>query len=162
MLLIQMDMNVLHVILMKYMNKNMNKNKVFYNAVINEDLFYTIYDYLRFNPSVQHKYYNDVVATNCWDEMSIEDWQDVAADAIHWLTNEQCNKVYVVTPEDNAPNMETWGTLYYQTLAYIYRTKSNVNLHHSDIYVTMDLCHKCIDDLTRLAREIHEPTDDDI
>ena len=33
-----------------------NPYKYFYNAVIHEDLFFTIYDYLRFNPSAARQY----------------------------------------------------------------------------------------------------------
>lgn len=163
MLLIEMVMNVVNVIIMKNFNKNMNNNKVFYNAVINVDLFYTIYDYLRFNPNVAHQY--KILSTDDFDNLTCDDWKDVAEDAIFWLMHEQLPKVYTLGIDDDSPSMNTWGTLYYQTLAYFnrsypkYRTET---IRGSEIEKVVHFCNECIEDLKDLMDKIREPNDNDI
>lgn len=139
------------------------KTKVFYNAVINEDLFFTIYDYLRFNPNAanQHK----VLSTSDLDNLTLEDWKDVAEDAIYWLMHNQLPNVTQLGEDDNSPSMDTWGTLYYQTLAYIDRNHSKCvgqKIRGSEIETVVHLCNECIEDLKDLMDAIHEPTNADL
>ena len=139
------------------------KTKVFYNAVIQEDLFFTIYDYLRFNPNVAHQY--NVLSTYDFDNLTCEDWKDVAEDAIFWLMHNQLPKVTTLGIDDDSPSMDTWGTLYYQTLAYIDRkfpVYAHVKIRGSKIETVVHLCNECIEDLKDLIDAIHEPTDEDI
>jgi len=68
------------------------QTKTFYNAVIDGDLFFTIYDYLRFNPSAALNDYK-IRTTNDFDNLSLEDWGDLAEDAIFWLEHYQLPEV---------------------------------------------------------------------
>ena len=56
------------------------------------------------------------------------------------------------------------GTLYYQTLAYMYRNpKCPIQkIRGSEIENIVCLCNKCIEDLKNFMDVIHEPTDEDI
>ena len=139
------------------------KTKVFYNAVINEDLFFTIYDYLRFNPNAAHQY--NILSINDLDNITLEDWKDVAEDAIYWLMHNQLPNVTQLGVDDDSPSMDTWGTLYYQTLAYIDRNHSKYvgqKIRGSEIETVVHLCNECIEDLKDLMDAIHEPTDADL
>lgn len=49
------------------------QNKVFYNVVIDADLFFTIYDYLRFNPGCAKEY--KIFSTQDFDNLTLEDWK---------------------------------------------------------------------------------------
>jgi len=139
------------------------KTKVFYNGIIQEDLFYTIYDYLRFNPDIARQY--NVLSTSDLDNLTCDDWKNVAEDAIYWLIHDQLPKVTKLCVDDDSPSMKTWGTLYYQTLAYINRKfpiHGGVNLRGSEIETVVNLCNECIEDLKDFMYAIHEPTDEDL
>lgn len=139
------------------------KTKVFYNAVIQEDLFFTIYDYFRFNPSAARQY--NVLSTSAFDNLTCEDWKDAAEDAIYWLMHNQLPNVTALDIDDASPSADTWRTLYYQTLTYMYRNYSKCAIHNirgSEIETIVCLCNKCIEDLKNFMDAIHEPTDKDI
>lgn len=139
------------------------KTKVFYNAVIQEDLFFTIYDYFRFNPNAARQY--NVFSTSNFNDLTCEDWKDAAKDAIYWLTNNQLPNVTILGMDDDAPSMDTWGTLYYETLAYIDRNHSKCigrRIRGSEIETVINLCNECIEDFKDFIDAIHEPTDEDL
>ena len=136
------------------------QNKVFYNVVIDGDLFFTIYDYLRFNPGCAKEY--KVFSTIDFDNLTLEDWEDLAEDAICWLEYDQLPKVYVMHGEECAPSPDTWGTLYYQTLNYIAIKNIRESMREMTLNETIEHCIACIEYLKELAIEIHEPTDEDI
>ena len=100
------------------------KTKAFYNAVVDVDLFYTIYDYLRFNPGCAKDY--NIFSTVDFDNLTFEDWKYLAKDAISWLVHRQLPNVYIMCNEERAPSADTWGTLYYQTLNYMMIKDSNI------------------------------------
>lgn len=138
------------------------KTKVFYNGVIQEDLFFTIYDYLRFHPDVARTYYA-VFTTDDFDNLSCEDWKDVAEDAIYWLEHDQLPKVHIIGIDDNSPDMTTWGTLYYQTLAYMDRNKIyHKTIRQMKLNEIVKQCQDCIEEFKNLKDEIREPNDTDI
>ena len=139
------------------------KTKVFYNAVIQEDLFFTIYDYFRFNPGAARQH--NVLSTSDFNNLTCDDWKDAAEDAIYWLMHNQLPNVTVLGIEDASPSADTWRTLYYQTLTYMYRNYSKCDIHNirgSEIETIVCLCNKCIEDLKNFMDAIHEPTDEDI
>ena len=139
------------------------KTKVFYNAVIQEDLFFTIYDYFRFNPGAARQH--NVLSTSDFNNLTCDDWKDAAEDAIYWLIHNQLPNVTVLGIEDASPSADTWRTLYYQTLTYMYRNYSKCDIHNirgSEIETIVCLCNKCIEDLKNFMDPIHEPTDKDI
>ena len=139
------------------------KTKVFYNAVIQEDLFFTIYDYFRFNPGAARQH--NVLSTSDFNNLTCDDWKDAAEDAIYWLMHNQLPNVTVLGIDDASPSADTWRTLYYQTLAYMYRNYSKCAIHNirgSEIETIVCLCNKCIEDLKNFMDAIHEPTDEDI
>lgn len=139
-----------------------NPFKYFFNAVVQEDLFFTIYDYLRFHPQVASEYYK-IFTTDDLDKLSVEDWKDVAEDAIYWLEHDQLPKVYVLKDNDNSPGMDTWGTLYYQTLAYMGRKKTyNKTIRQMELGEIVKTCRDCIEDFKDLRDEIREVTDEDL
>lgn len=139
------------------------KTKIFYNGVIQEDLFFTIYDYFRFNPNAAHQY--NVLSTADLDNLTYEDWKNAAEDAIYWLMHNQLPNVTKLGIDDDSPSMDTWGTLYYQTLAYIDRNHSKCvgqKIRGSEIETVVHLCNECIEDLKDLMNLIHEPSDVDL
>ena len=138
-----------------------NPYKYFYNAVIHEDLFFTIYDYLRFNPSAARQY--NIFSTSDLDNLTCEDWKDVAEDAIYWLEHTQFPKIYKLGEDANSPSMDTWGTLYYQTLSYMGRKKIyGKTIRQMEVEEIAKQCRDCIEDFKDLMNEIHEPTDEDL
>ena len=136
------------------------QNKVFYNAVIDVDLFFTIYDYLRFNPQCARDY--KIFATYDFDKLSFEDWKDLAEDAIFWLEFKQLPKVYSMKGEECSPSPDTWGTLYYQTLNFMAIKGIRESIREMTLEETVIKCKACIEYLKELVFEIREPNDDDI
>ena len=138
------------------------QTKTFYNAVIDGDLFFTIYDYLRFHPKEVKEYYN-IKTTDDFDNLSLEDWKDLAEDAIYWLEYNQLPTVNKLTRDDPAPSMDTWGTLYYQTCNYLgIKEVGYPALHSRDLNGTVKACIHCIEFLKEKIDEIREVTDDDL
>lgn len=138
------------------------QTKTFYNAVIDGDLFFTIYDYLRFHPKEVKEYYN-IKTTDDFDNLSIDDWKDLAEDAIYWLEHYQLPKVTVLHDDNPAPSMDTWGTLYYQTCNYMgIREVGQPTLHNRDLNGIVKACIGCIEYLKEKRLEIREVTDEDL
>ena len=136
--------------------------KTFYNAVIDGDLFFTIYDYLRFHPKEVKEYYN-IKTTDDFDNLSLEDWKDLAEDAIYWLEHNQLPTVNKLTRDDPVPSMDTWGTLYYQTCSYLgIKEVGCPTLHSRDLNGTVKACIGCIEYLKEKMDEIREVTDEDL
>ena len=136
------------------------QTKTFYNAVIDGDLFFTIYDYLRFHPSAALNDYK-IRTTNDFDNLSLEDWGDLAEDAIFWLEHYQLPEVKML--DDIAPSMDTWGTLYYQTVNYIsIKEVGQPTLHSRDLNGIVKACINCIEYLKEKRFEIREVTDEDL
>lgn len=138
----------------------LRQNKVFYNAVIDVDLFFTIYDYLRFNPSCARDY--KVFSTIDFDNLTFEDWKDLAEDAIFWLEFKQLPEVYSMKGHDCSPQADTWGTLYYQTLNFIGIKGIRESMREMTLEETVIKCKACIEYLKELVSEIREPNDNDI
>ena len=136
------------------------QNKVFYNVVIDYDLFFTIYDYLRFNPGCAKEY--KIFSTQDFDNLTLEDWKDLADDAIRWLEHEQLGKVYVMKGEECSPTPDTWGTLYYQTLNYMAIKGIHESVHNMTKEQIIEKCKDCIDYLKSKINEMREPNDNDI
>ena len=136
------------------------QNKVFYNAVIDVDLFFTIYDYLRFNREACHDY--KIFSTDNFDDLSYEDWIYLAHDTVKWLTNEQLPKVYSMQDIDVSPQADTWGTLYYQTLNYMAIKGIRESIHNMTIEQTVEKCKDTIQYLKSKIDEMREPTDYDL
>jgi hypothetical protein len=138
----------------------LKQNKVFYNFVIDGDLFFTIYDYLRFHPSAARNDYK-IRTTDDFDNLTLEDWEDLAEDAILWLEHYQLPEVTLLS--DIAPSMDTWGTLYYQTLNYIgIKEVGQPTLHNRDLNGIVKACINCIEYLKEKRFEIREVTDEDL
>ena len=136
--------------------------KTFYNAVIDGDLFFTIYDYLCFHPKDVKEYYN-IKTTDDFDNLSIDDWKDLAEDAIFWLEHNQLPTVNKLTRDDPAPSMDTWGTLYYQTCNYLgIKEVGEPTLRSRDLNGTVHACINCIEYLKEKRLEIREVTDEDL
>lgn len=136
------------------------QTKTFYNAVIDGDLFFTIYDYLRFHPSAARNDYK-IRTTDDFDNLTLEDWKDLAEDAILWLEHYQLPEVTLLS--DIAPSMDTWGTLYYQTLNYIgIKEVGQPTLHNRDLDGIVKACINCIEYLKEKMDEIREVTDEDL
>lgn len=138
------------------------QNKVFYNVVIDVDLFFTIYDYLRFNREACHDY--KIFSTDNFDDLSYEDWIYLAHDTIKWLKEVQLPKVYAIKDVDIdiSPSSDTWGTLYYQTLNYKSIHNIRESLHAMNREQTIEQCKACIDYLKSKIDEMREPTDYDL
>lgn len=136
------------------------QNKVFYNVVIDGDLFCTIYDYLRFNREACHDY--RIFSTDNFNDLSYEDWVYLAHDTVKWLTDEQLPKVYSMQNIDVSPQADTWGTLYYQTLNYMAIKGIRESIHQMTKEEVTKKCEACIDYLKSKINDMREPTDEDI
>lgn len=140
----------------------MKKFSIQYNAVIDIDLFYTIYDWMRTHPDALKRDFN-VITMHDFDNLTLEDWKDLADTAIYWLEKIQLPIVYYMCDNMDSPSLDSWGTLYYQTLSYMndnhaweptYRIRSFED--------QISLCKECIENLKKLRNEIREPNDNDI
>lgn len=140
----------------------LRQNKVFYNAVIDLDLFFTMYDYLRFNPGVAKEY--KVFSTLDFDNLTLEDWKDLGDDTLRWLECMQYPKVHLMLEDEASPTADTWGTLYYQTLNYmgIVYPKYLKTIRTMTFDETKQVCKDCIEYLKEKVKEIREPNDEDI
>ena len=136
------------------------KTKVFYNVVLDVDLFFTIYDYLRFNREACHDY--KIFSTDNFNDLSYEDWVYLAHDTVKWLTNEQLPKVYSMKDIDVSPQADTWGTLYYQTLNYMSIKGIRESIHNMTTEQTVEKCKSAIQYLKSKIDEMREPTDYDL
>lgn len=137
-----------------------NPYKYFFNAVIDGDLFFAIYDYIRFHPSAALNDYK-IRTTDDFDNLTLEDWKDLAEDAIFWLEHYQLPKVKML--DDIAPSMETWGTLYYQTCNYLgIKEVGQPTLHSRDLNGIVKACINCIEYLKEKRFEIRELDDSDL
>lgn len=138
----------------------MIKNKVFYNCVINEDLFYTIYDYLWYG---NREYWQKRIKfTDRFNDLSLDEWKSLANDTITWLEENQLPKVYELRKDDNSPSSNSWGTLYYQTLAYINRNNIRICIRENSLENIISLCKECIDDFKKMINDLREPNDEDL
>ena len=136
------------------------QTKTFYNAVIDGDLFFTIYDYIRFHPAAALNDYK-IRTTDDFDNLTLEDWKDLADDAIFWLEHYQLPEVKML--DDIAPSMDTWGTLYYQTCNYLgIKEVGQPTLHSRDLNGIVKACINCIEYLTEKMDEIRDVTDNDL
>ena len=131
------------------------KEKVFYNFVINKDLWYAIGYYNRYG--LNNKYDNTIV------ELSLDEIKQLADDTIYWIENHDLMYVDIVGPDDSAP--QQWITLFYMILTYKYDYDNcpiAKKIHEMD---KIELCGACIltiNWLKKLAKEIREPNDNDI
>ena len=138
------------------------QTKTFYNAVIDGDLFFTIYDYLRCNTKEVREFYN-IKTTDDFDNLSLENWKDLSEDAVDWLEHIQLPLVEKLNKDDSAPTMETWGTLYYQTCNYLgIKEVGEPTLRSRDLDGTIKACINCIEYLKEKIGEIRDITDDDL
>jgi len=140
----------------------MKKLVVQYNAVMDVDLFYTIYDWMRWHQTeLEHDF--NVRTMYDFDNLTLENWVNLADTAIMWLEQKQLPNVIKMDNDSPTPSNDEFGTLYYQTLAYM-------NSHHTFELTyrnrTEDeqkaLCRECIENLKKLRNEIREPNDNDI
>lgn len=136
------------------------KTKVFYNIVLDVDLFFTIYDYLRFNKEACHDY--KIFSTDNFNDLSYEDWIYLAHDTVKWLKEVQLPKVYSMENIDVSPQSDTWGTLYYQTLNYMAIKNIRESIHQMTKEQATEKCKACIDYLKSKIDEMREPTDYDL
>ena len=76
----------------------------------NEDLFYTIYDYLRFEKPEKWNFIHDL---DDFSFVDIPEMKDLANDACNWLEN------FLPSIHGNTIDSLAKNTLYYMTLAYM-------------------------------------------
>ena len=76
----------------------------------NEDLFYTIYDYLRFEKPEK---WNFIKTLDDFSFVDIPEMKDLANDACNWLAT------FINGISDGDVNSIAKNTLYYMTLAYM-------------------------------------------
>lgn len=131
------------------------KNKVFYNFVINKDLWYAIGYYNRY--CLYNKYDNTIV------DISLEEVKKLADDTIKWIES-QIKNIYPINPEEGAP--KSWMVLYYMTLSYMYdyydECPIKKKLFDSTLDELKDACQKTVNWLKNLASKIRETTDNDL
>lgn len=138
----------------------LKQNKVFDNFVIDGDLFFTIYDYLRFNKYARD--HNNIHTLYDLENFNVDQAKELAKEAIDWLRNVQFQKIYKLKLDDNSPDSGTWGTLYYQTLNYMMIVGAEHSIRKGDLDVTIMWADKTIEYLKSLIDEIREPNDEDL
>ena len=140
----------------------MKEKIVQYNAVLNSDLFYAIYDWMRMNPNTLKRDFN-VVTMYDFDNLTLEDWKDLADTTIDWLERIQLPIVYYMCDNMDSPSLDSWGTLYYQTLSYMSNHHAwELTYRNRSFEDQISLCKECINNLKDMAKEIREPNDNDI
>ena len=138
----------------------LKQNKIFYNFVIDGDLFYTIYDYLHFNKYARD--HNNIHTLYDLENFTLDQAKSLAHEAINWLREVQFPKIHKIGLDDNSPDSGTWGTIYYQTLNYIMIVEVEHSIHKGDLNVTIMWADKTIEYLKGLIEEIREPNDEDL
>ena len=136
--------------------------KVLYNVVIDEDLFQCIYDYISFHYEDVKNNYNIV---NGWDyeDADLSTFKGLANDTIDWIEKEQFTAIYHLKPNDDSPSKDTWGTLYYQVLAYMDRhCRGELSFRHRTKDEQAYICRDCVDNLKELAIQIRELKEEDL
>lgn len=114
-------------------------NKTFYQFKLNEDLFYTIYDYLRFEKPEKWK---DIHSIDDFDYLLVDEMKDLATDAVDWLENDLYGKVNIWDKNAGAPR--EWPTLYYMTLAFINEFDYHVSLRGMSLGELQYFCNMTI------------------
>lgn len=114
-------------------------NKTFDQFKLNEDLFYTIYDYLRFEKPEKWK---DIHSIDDFDYLFVDEMKDLANDAVNWLENDLLNKVNIWDKDKGSPS--EWSTLYYMTLAYMNETLYRASLYEMDLDERKLICKSTI------------------
>ena len=136
-----------------------------YNAILDIDLFYTIYDWMRWHQTALERDFK-VRTMYDFDKLTLEDWIDLADTAIMWLEREQLPNVIKMNDDCPAPSNDKhggFGTLYYQTLAYMSNYHAFEPTYRSrDLEGQKVMCKECIENLKKLRNEIREPNDNDI
>lgn len=138
----------------------LKQNKVFYNFVIDGDLFYTIYDYLCFNKDARN--HNNIHTLDDLENFTLDQAKSLCYEAIDWLRNVQFPKIYKPELDGDSPDSDTWGTLYYQTLNYMMIIGAKHSIRKDDLNVTIFWANKTIEYLKDLIDEIREPNDEDL
>ena len=136
---------------------DMENKKVFYNFVISEDLWnMVVYYYNRYG--LRNKY---DIHELC--NMSLKDMKQLSNDGIKWLENTELPNVDVLDPEGYSP--ETWVTLYYMALSYMYNTDCyyvRKKLHECNKEDLIAICNDTIKWLKEQASQIRELQEEDI
>lgn len=134
----------------------MRKTIVTYNAVVDYDLYYMLIDYLKYSQSKSTLETLTILANS-----SLDEYVNLANDAITWLEEAQLSKVTHLTYEDDAP--KDWTTLYYQVLSYMNEECLGEPSYRSrPAESQLELCVRCINALRQRASEIREPNDEDV
>lgn len=105
----------------------------------NEDLFYTIYDYLRF---AKPEKWNFIHSTDDFNFMLPDEVKDLANDAVNWLENDLLPKINIWNKEAGSPS--EWSTLYYMALAYMNETCYFASMHKIDFQEREFICKNTI------------------
>ena len=105
----------------------------------NEDLFYTIYDYLRF---VKPEKWNFIHSTDDFNFMLPDEVKDLANDAVNWLENDLLPKINIWNKEAGSPS--EWSTLYYMALAYMNETSYFASMYKADFEEREFICKNTI------------------
>lgn len=119
---------------------------------IQTDLFYTVYDYLRF---VKPEKWGFIHSTDDFSFMDDKEMKELAHDAITWLENEQFPKINIWNKEEGSPR--EWSTLYYMTLAFINTVSSTwdvPSLYKATSEELSFYCQSTIDWLRKNANNI--------
>lgn len=115
------------------------KYSIFDSFRCNEDLFYTIYDYLRFEKPEK---WNFIHSIDDFNFMLPEEVKDLAKDAVNWLENDLLPKINIWNKEAGSPS--EWSTLYYMTLAYMNEVSYFGALYKMDVNEINFVCKNTI------------------
>lgn len=105
----------------------------------NEDLFYTIYDYLCF---IKPEKWNFIHSTDDFNFMLPDEVKDLANDAVNWLENDLLPKINIWNKEAGSPS--EWSTLYYMALAYMNEISYFASMYKADFKEREFICKNTI------------------
>ena len=128
-------------------------NKIFDQFKCNEDLFYTIYDYLRFTKPEKWK---DIHSLDDFDYLSKDEMIELANDAVNWLENDLLPKIDVWDKTKGSPT--EWATLYYMTLSYMNEHNWKVSFYYLKLDERKFVCELTILWLRDNIKKINETT----
>lgn len=128
------------------------KTLLFYNCVINDDLFELIRFYVRYKR----------VNVGSYDNLTLDEWKQLGTQAVAWAHEVLASKI--TRPDiDCEHDADGWTPLYYMMLSYAneYRV-GQPTIHCLTLEELRSLADDTVEWLKRLCSEIREVNDNDL
>lgn len=128
------------------------KDVIFYNAVVNRDLFELVRFYCRYNEEHISNY----------DALTLDEWRALAKRAVEWTRTVLISKI-VQSLNDSEYNEDGWTPLYYMMCAYAQEYLiGQPTMHRLSLDELRIVAEDTVKWLYMLADSIREVTDSDL